>query len=313
MISLFNGKPFQVGYFYNRNAFIRLQEMIKIIKPDHIYCQLIRTAEYAIHSEINKTIDYQDVFSKGVERRIRFSPFWFKPILYMEYRRLLHYEKKVFSLFNNKTIISESDRNFIPHPEKHLIHIIPNGVDLNYFAPTNTAKTTDLLFTGNMGYAPNIQSAKFLINEIMPKILAKRPQTRLKVVGANPDPDLFLLSSKNVEIVGWVDDIRDSYRTATVFIAPMQIGTGLQNKLLEAMAMNMPCITSELANKSLGAIPRKEILIGSSPDDYASHVIRLLEDVNFAAEIASNGNSMVRSRFNWTSTVSRLEQIIVNK
>ena len=287
--------------------------MIRLVRPDRIYCQLIRTAEYAIHSEITKTLDYQDVFSKGVERRIKFSPLWLKPILLMEYRRLLRYENMIFNQFNNCTIISESDRDFIPHPEKEFIHIIPNGVDLGYFTSGEATKTTDLLFTGNMGYAPNIQCAKFLVNEIMPLIIAKRPDIRLKVVGANPEPALFQLSSPNVEIVGWVDDIRDSYRSAKVFIAPMQIGTGLQNKLLEAMAMDLPCITSELANKSLGAIPGKEILIGNSAADYAAHVFRLLEDFNFASEIAGNGNQLVRSKFNWASTTSLLEQVIDNK
>ena len=313
LVTFFTGNPFQVGYFYSPSAKRKVQAMIEQIRPDHIYCQLIRTAPYAFHSRIPKTIDYQDVFSKGVERRIEFSPFWLKPILKMEYQRLLKYEHAVFVQFDHKTIISESDRIHIPHPGRNSIHIIPNGVDHQYFTPVEGPKTTDLLFTGNMGYSPNIQCARFLATQVMPGILKIKPGTRLKIVGANPDPSLAELASANVEIIGWVDDIRQSYNAARIFIAPMQIGTGLQNKLLEAMAMKLPCITSELANKSLGATPGKEILIGNSAEEYAALVVRLLEDSNFAKEIAENGNHFVRATFDWSSTTAKLENVIAHK
>ncbi len=310
--ALFTGNPLQVGYFYSRKAHIAIEKTIKELNPDHIYCQLIRTAEYVRNISTKKTLDYQDVFSKGIDRRKEFAPFWMKPFLNFEYKRLLNYEKKVFSLFDNKTIISKPDQEFIHHPDRGQIIIIPNGVDSLFFQQKETVKTTDLLFTGNMSYAPNILSAIFLIKEILPKIILKRPGIKLKIAGVNPDTKLMELASANIEIAGWVEDIRDSYNSAKIFIAPMQIGTGLQNKLLEAMSMNLPCITSKLANNSLGAKPGIEVLIGNSADEYADHVLNLLEDCNFAKKLASNGNQFVHSTYNWEVSTGILEKTILN-
>ena len=102
----------------------------------------------------------------------------------------------------------------------------------------------------------------------------------------------------NVE--GWIDDIRESYSTSKIFIAPMLIGSGMQNKLLEAMAMNMPCITSELANKALNAEINTEILVGNNDEEYAEHVFRLLENESSRNQIAEKGHKFVTDHFNCT-------------
>ena len=125
-----------MGYFYFDKAQKKVDELIAKHKPDHIYCQLIRTAEYIKkYPSIPKTLDYMDVFSKGIERRKSTDSFYMKPFLAMEYRRLLKYENRVFAYFNNKTIISEQDKSFIPHPQKQNIVVVPNGVDTSYFKP----------------------------------------------------------------------------------------------------------------------------------------------------------------------------------
>ena len=105
--------------------------------------------------------------------------------------------------------------------------------------------------------------------------------------------------------------IRDSsYAASRIFIAPMQIGTGLQNKLLEAMAMRMPCITSALANNAVGAPPGDAVLIGETPEDYARLVLRLLDDAEERDRIARNGYAFVRERFDWDRSAASLEQLI---
>ena len=263
--TLFSDKPLQVGYFYNAQSARQVKKLIETYKPDHIFCQLIRVAEYVKNIPIPKTLDYQDVFSKGVERRLATSSFYMKPFLRIEYNRLLKYEKSCFDAFDHKIIISEPDRDLIPHPDRNKIVVVANGVDTDFFIPLEREKKYDLVFTGNMGYPPNINSAEFLVNEILPRVLLKKPDIRLLIAGANPHLRVMVLKSENVDVSGWVPDMRECYAIARIFIAPMQIGTGLQNKILEAMAMKIPCITSPLAFQALKANDPEDILVAQTP------------------------------------------------
>ncbi|MCF8352309.1 MAG: glycosyltransferase, partial [Bacteroidales bacterium] len=149
-----------------------------------------------------------------------------------------------------------------------------------------------------------------IAKKILPLIRKHKPDIRILISGATPDKRVRAVESKNIHVGGWVEDIRVSYARAKIFIAPMQIGTGLQNKLLEAMAMKIPCITSSLANKALEAKPMQDILIGKDPCDYADHIVSLLEDQKFANAIAENGYAFVYRHYNWQSQTDKLEQII---
>lgn len=308
--AFFKGIPFQAGYFYSLKNQRAINRVIKKEQPGHIYCQLLRVAEYVKNQPIPKTIDYQDVFSKGIGRRIaKVSPL-LRPIFRMEYHRLLKYEKTLFDIFDNKTIISEPDRDLIPHPEKEKIHIIPNGVDHDFFKPLKREKKYELVFTGNMGYAPNVDAAEYLGQKVLPIVHQSKPGTKLLLAGATPAKKVQEQQSEFVHVSGWVDDIRDCYAEARIFIAPMQIGTGLQNKLLEAMSMKIPSITSNLANSALCAKDGEEILIGDKPEDYAAHIVKLLDDQDFADQIADAGFRFVNQKYDWEKATEKLNQIM---
>ncbi|MFZ4564663.1 MAG: glycosyltransferase [Bacteroidales bacterium] len=311
--TLFSAKPLQVGYFYNKSSAAKIHRLINDYKPDHIFCQLIRVAEYVKDIPIPKTLDYQDVFSKGVERRLASAPFYLKPFLKIEYNRLLKYEHDAFEAFDNKIIISVPDRNLIPHPRRDEIVVVANGVDTDFFSPQLIEKNYDLVFTGNMGYPPNITSAEYLVNEILPQVFPFKPDLRLLIAGANPHLRVMVLKSQQVEISGWVPDMRSCYASARIFIAPMQIGTGLQNKILEAMAMKIPCITSPLAFQALNARDGVDILVAGTPREYAAHIRMLLENPDKAAAIAQSGYDFVHRNFNWETETEKINQLITKK
>ena len=307
--TLFSDKPLQVGYFYNKRIDGIIRSLIDKHKPDHIFCQLIRVAEYVKGIPIPKTLDYQDVFSKNVERRLATTPFYMRPFLRMEYRRLLRYEHDVFEMFDNKVIISIPDRDLIPHPDREKIVVARNGVDTTFFKPMKREKQYDLVFTGNMGYPPNINAAEFLAHKILPFILSHKPCIRILIAGASPNLRVSVLKSENIEVSGWVPDMRECYAMAKIFIAPMQIGTGLQNKLLEAMAMQIPCITSPLANQALQAKENEEILIADSPEAYARHILFLLDNPEKANQIAFAGYNYILNNFSWEVETDKIEKL----
>jgi sugar transferase (PEP-CTERM/EpsH1 system associated) len=311
--AFFTGKPLQVGYFYNYRGQKKIDRLIAEYKPQHIFCQLLRVSEYVRHAKIPKTLDYQDVFSTGMKRRAETSPWWLKPLFLLEYRRLLRYEHAVFNDFDNKTIISAPDRDLIPHPANRQIIVVPNGVDHGYFKPVVREKTFDVVFTGNMGYPPNVNAAEYLVSEIIPIVRNKIPGVTVMLAGATPHQRVQALANERIRVTGWVEDIRESYAASKIFIAPMRIGTGLQNKLLEAMSMGLPCITSVLANQALGAAENREILVGRSPEEFANHIIRLLTDQEFALGISEAGKTYVDKTYDWENSTMVIEKIITGK
>ena len=307
------GQPLQCGYFYNRKAAKKVNALIAKHQPDILYGQLVRVAEYIRHKELPKAIDYQDVFSYGMKRRRDIASWITRPIYNMEYKRLCRYEAKVFDEFDIKTIISQPDRDLIPHPKKEEILIIPNGVDHEYYKPRQEEKKYDIVFTGNMSYAPNVNAVDYLANEILPLVWKQLPGAKMYIAGATPDPRVKKAASDNIIVSGWLDDIRDAYAQSRVFIAPMRIGTGLQNKLLEAMSMELPSITTPLANASLGAQPDEEILVGNNANELAQHIITLLTDKEKATKIALSGYNFTKRVYDWSQSTELLEQAMKRK
>lgn len=313
LTAVFSRLPFQVAYFHHRKAQKRIDAAIASFKPDHVLCQLVRTTEYVRerHS-LPKTLDYMDTLSKGMERRTENIPFYLRPLFRTETRRLIRYENLMFDLFDHAVIISAQDRDYIYHPHRDRMAVVPNGVDTAHFTPQHVEAHYDLLFTGNMNYPPNIDSVLFLVQKVLPIVRRQRPETSLLISGVDPSPAVRDLARTDprIEVTGWVRDIRVSYAAARIFVAPMQIGTGLQNKLLEAMAMRIPCITSTLANNAVGAEPGKEILIGNAPEDYAAHILRLLDDPDERTRLAENGLRFVHEHFDWDRAADALDRMI---
>lgn len=307
--ALFSKLPIQTGYFYSQKAKAEIKQLIKEKDYKHIYCQLIRTTEYVknIH-DIPKTLDYMDAFSSGVLRRIDRQPFYKKWIFKLEARRLLKYEQSIFDFFENRTIISNQDRQLIAHPDRDKIHCIPNGIDERFFEDIERTENYDFVFVGNMGYPPNVDAVHYIANEILPNFKG----TTLLISGATPHSSIIKLadSNPNIDLTGWVDDIRKSYIDGKIFLAPMMIGTGMQNKLLEAMALKTPCITTDLANNAIEAKHKEQILVGNTKEEIIEMIQLLMNDLELRNKIASEGHTYVKSKFSWEKSTTELIRLI---
>lgn len=308
--AFFSGRPLQTGLFTSKKAAAALATVVNKIEPDHLYCQLIRSAGLAEALDIPSTVDYQDVMSVNMLRRKKASPWYLKPVMAIEYRRLLKYEYAIYRQFDHHLIITKTDRDLMPFEERDKIEIIPNGVDYNYFYPVDEPRDIDIVFTGNMAYPPNIDASEYLVKDILPRVKKVIPDVRVMLAGANPHARVQNLASRNVQVTGWVDDIRECYSRSRVFIAPMRIGTGLQNKLLEAMAMKTPCVTTPLANNALGAVPGKEILTAEKASELAKHLIFLIQNPEKASSIAEQGFDFVRNHYSWEESARKMSAVM---
>ncbi len=309
LLSLFSGKPLQVGYFYSFKAQKKINQLIKNNSFDHIYNQLIRTTEYTknIH-HIKKTLDYMDALSAGMERRRKTEKWLMKLLVRFEAKRLRIYEQKIFDYFDYKIIISEQDKELIFHPEKQKIKVIPNGVDDCFFEKRPRQIKYDFVFVGNMSYPPNIEAVHYIHDEILPHF----PSAKLLVSGVSPDKSILELQkkNKNITVSGWVDDIRESYLSGKIFLAPMIIGTGMQNKLLEAMALGVPCVTTNLANNAINATHLDNIMIGDTPSSIIEGIQVLLNDKDQYQKIRENAQHFVKTKYQWTLICEKLSNLI---
>ncbi len=309
--SFFRKIPLQVGYFYSEGNQKKVDKVISDVNPDLIYCQLIRTACYVRnYNDKPLVIDYQDAFSKGTLQRMQAAAWWIKPLYSRELSLVKKIEAESYEWFDGHIIISKQDKAALAIDQNKSISIVPNGVDTSLFFREPADKKADITFVGNMNYPPNVDAACFLVEEIMPLVWKQLPDAKVQIAGANPNKKVRELASGFVYITGWVEDIRHCYRSSKIFVAPMRTGTGLQNKLLEAMAMGIPCVTTPLSFEPLGATPAVDILVAKEAAEIAERIIRLLNSEDLRNEIGNNGLKFVRANYSMEHSMKLLDQVL---
>src|SRR5690606_29728161 len=163
-----------------------------------------------------------------------------------------------------------------------------------YFKPRKSGdQRFDVVFIGNMGYLPNIRAAEFLVRQIMPQVWKEFPEAKVGLVGARPHRRVRRLASERIQVTGWVEDVRPYYAAAKLFVAPMLSGLGQQNKILEAMAMGLPCITTPLVDKAIGAAEANAILVADKAESLAAQICLLLRDPAKAEKLGEKARHFV--------------------
>lgn len=308
--SIFNTLPIQVSQLYDQSIMKAIRKIVNRHHIEHVYCQLPRAAEYARKLDLPKTIDYMDAFGESMSKRAAIQSGFWKKIYTAEASKMRIYESKIFVEFDHHTLISEQDKQYMDISNPDLIHVIPNGIDLEAFSfGLNPNPKSTLAFIGNMGYPPNEAAATYICKNIMPLL---NENTTLRISGARPTQRVLSLRNNNVEVEGWLDNITDAYRSSSIFVVPMFSGTGQQNKILESMAVGMPCITTTIVNNAIGATPNKEILLADTPEEFAKAIQTLLKDKEFYQNIQLNARKFVEDKYSWHEHVSKLNLILSN-
>lgn len=193
--------------------------------------------------------------------------------------------------------------------------VIPNGVDLAFFSPQPIAREpATLIFTGKMSYHANVAAALDLIREIMPRIWRRWPEVRLWIVGRNPPPLLHRAArDPRVRIVGTVPDLRPYLARATLAVCPLRYAVGIQNKVLEAMAMGTPVVVTPPALGGLAAVPGRDLWVAEGAGAFAEAVGRLLESPAERAALGAAGRAYVEAHHRWEALAKRLEAIYADR
>lgn len=308
--SYFTKWPFQVGVNHNLRIHKLIQQHIDKIKPDLIYCQLVRMAPYTSGLDYPKFIDYMDAYGVGMSRRAKIAQPIMRWLYRKEAKRTKQYEQDVHRLFDGHSIISNQDKELL---DVNNCSVIPNGIDTDYFHITKSKPTYSIGFIGNMGYLPNIQAAEYICQVILPAYSKEyKDNLNVLIAGARPHQRVKSLSTNDINVSGWVDDIREAYSDCQILVAPLFQGTGQQNKILEAMAMGIPCVTTSEVNKAILAKDNESVLIADSAQSFVLAINRLKTDITLYNRIKENASQFVKTQYSWNASIIKLNTIFAD-
>ncbi|WP_322801715.1 glycosyltransferase [Thermoflexus sp.] len=310
-----HGHPLQAGYADHprlRQALHRsLQESWDVVHVEHL-----RGAGFAREVPADRLVfDAVDSITRLFEQAQTQAPGcltrWLARLELARTRRL---EARWLSTFPRILVTSREDaaalRRLAPDGRASLT-VIPNGVDLAFFQPWPVPRDpATLIFTGKMSYHANVAAALDLVREIMPRIWAQRPEVRLWIVGRNPPSRLRRAArDPRVEILGTVPDLRPYLARATLAVCPMRYAVGIQNKVLEAMAMRTPVVATLPVLGGLQAVPGRDLMVADSGEAFAEAVFRLLDSPMERAALGAAGRAYVEAHHRWETLVERLEDV----
>jgi polysaccharide biosynthesis protein PslH len=299
----FNGLPMQVNMFNTQALKQKINVIAKTFQPHIIYAQLARTAELVKHLQ-PLVLDFQDAFSANYARASNKSKGLWKFLYGLEAKRMRLYEQNILPQIAAATIISNTDKARINSDK---IHVVKNGIDTDFFTPqNNNNKKYDIVFVGNLGYQPNAHAAQFLAKEILPLLLKAKPKIKILIAGAAPSKNILVLQNENVTVQAWLQDIRQAYDNGKIFVAPLFSGAGMQNKILEAMAMQVPCITTQLVADGLDVKNLQQILIANSAQEFCDTIIKLLNGSIDSSMITTNATKFIADNYTWQGNTQSL-------
>lgn len=265
-------------------------------------------AQYAQAISQPRIIDFVDVDSDKW-RLYTAQARWPKSWLYtLEHKRLQAYEAQINRTFEACLVVSEEEKRLLPYPRN--VTVVPNGIDCQLFTPRASQPEDTVIFTGAMNYFPNIDGVTAFHRDIWPLVKAQRPQTRWLIAGMDPAPQIRALASPDITVTGYVPDIRDVLAQAAVCIVPLKIAKGIQNKVLEAMAMGIPVVATPAANTGINARDQEQLLLAENPVAFARATVQLLQSPQLRATIAAKARRFVEEHFSWATHLRTLDRLI---
>ena len=322
--NLFTDKPFSISNFYDISLQDYVNATLREKKIEAVICFCSSMAEYVLRNTqliengfagTTLIMDYVDLDSDKWLQYATYTSFPLSLIYNTEHRRLFKYEMKINQSFHHSIFISQREVEVFKklYPEARNIHVIPNGVDYEYFSPyqSDINQQPILLFTGVMDYFANEDGVRWFCKKIFPKIKREIPRVQFYIVGNRPTNLIWNLSEiDGVTVTGYVHDIRQYYWKADVCVIPLRIARGLQNKVLEAMATGNSVVAT--SNASDGVVCHKDvdIVITDNEEKFAHEVISLLKDENRRKEIGRKAVENIRKNYSWEANLKAFDNLL---
>jgi glycosyltransferase involved in cell wall biosynthesis len=226
-------------------------------------------------------------------------------------RKVHREEVEAWRRFDGVAFCSDADRVRAEEQVPGLrSDVVPNAVDLEYFSPRRSDPPPDgrtIMFFGAINYFPNVDGLLFLLREVWPIVERRHPTAMLKIVGQNPTPEILSFQNRKIQVTGKVDDLRPHLAGAALTIAPLRVGGGTRFKILEAMAMAKPVVSTTLGAEGIQAEPGRHLLLADGAEALASAIGAVLDDPALAARLGTEGRRLVETHYSWDASARALE------
>ena len=306
--------PSSMGYFYSGALARRLRNLVRRERFDLIFVHCSSVAQYVADIRgVPKILDFGDMDSQKWLEYARYKPFPLSMGYRLEGIKLEREEKRLARLFDVCTATTRAEWETLQsYGAAGATDWFPNGVDSDYFSPDYGPHDPDTIcFVGRMDYYPNQECMFEFCAGVLPRLRVRRPGTRLYIVGADPSPAVKKLGElPGVRVTGSVPDVRPYVHRSALMVAPLNIARGTQNKILEAMAMGVPVVTSPAAARGVDAMPQEHFLVASKEEEQASAVLRILDDRAERRRLSMAGRSRMLTHHAWPASMRRLDAII---
>lgn len=304
----------QIPFIPSRELKRSIGELLKKYSFDLIQIEKLHLAPYLpLFSHLPTVLDEFDIDSISYKRKLVCERNPLKKIrLFIQWLRVKEYERRVIPRFKKVVVVSEKDKELLLSASPQInASVVPNGVDLEYFKPEDGLEEPNtLFFTGLMVYPPNVDAMLQFCKKTLPLIREKIPDIQLYIIGGNPPQEIRSLSRiRNIFVTGYMDDVRSVLNKCQVCIVPLRIAAGTRLKILEAMAMRKPVVSTTIGAEGLEVSPGENIIIADTPEDFAKKTVDVLKNSALRERLILGGRRLVESRYSWEACLQKLEAV----
>lgn len=306
------------GYFkFKEDVKNKVSEIIKrnkveVIHSHDLFVSLLLSDFNAIPKVLDLTDSHALYYKRELQSLQNPIDFFTKCGRFIAMRRG---ENWLLNNFEVTTVVSPIDQKYLKKLNTDAnIMVIPNGVDIDYYSPVKGVEEDypSILFSGTMKFSPNIDAVIYIHKKILPLIKSQIPELKFYIAGANPTSKIKNLADEHhIIVTGFVEDICHYILKASVVLAPMRKGSGIKNKILEAMAMEKPIVTNPMGAEALCEEAKNCLLIGENADEIANHVINLLRDREKRLELGKKGREIVLKEYTWDKVAEEYEKVYI--
>lgn len=318
LLALGTTTPLQVAYYRSAD----FAKAVDRLMPEHdgVLSHLIRCAEYVKGSDNPRILEMTDAISLNYERvrQLKNAGGLKAQIYRLEARRLLAYEKQVVESFDLSVLVSETDKIHLVGAQHNKVMVCSNGVALEHlpFRERHDSQPV-IVYIGNMASVQNMDACLYFARDVMP-LVTQRVRATFRVVGRISEGDAAKLRAfLNVEVTGPVDDMAAAVKDARLGVCPVRLAAGVQNKVLEYMALGLPVVTSSIGLEGLEAQPEQDLVVADTPTEYAEAIARIWDNDEMKTKLAINGHRYVNAHHQWSSRlapmVNRISELLEKK
>jgi sugar transferase (PEP-CTERM/EpsH1 system associated) len=312
--ALFVGGPLSVAAFNEAKLHNTIKQKFAELQPDLIMVYSCNVAQYAEHfPQVPRIMQFAELDSSRWGQFARRSPPPLRWVYAIEEQRFFAYEQHIAHTFSHALVCTAAEQcDFERRISGAPVSLVGNGVDLDYFRSKGIAKQSgSIIFTGVMDYFPNVDAVVWFCDEVFPIVQQQIPEAGLTICGSRPVAAVRRLAKRRgITVTGRVPDTRPYMDRTEVFVAPLRMARGIQNKLLEAMAMGLPCVASTAVARGTAVPDGEGILTADNRDEFSKGVVRLLRDGAFRAEMAGKARAAAELTFRWETQLACLDRVV---